>query len=126
MAVEIPGKQFSYEAAGDLSTKQFHAMKMDANGRITVFTALGNVPVGILQDKPAALGRAGCVMIDGVSKMVAGVAIDEGELVAGAADGRAKVAAANDYVMGVCVKACSAAGGIISVQFDCSNPVLKA
>lgn len=92
MAYEDAGKQVSLLAAADLSAKQYHAVKVDGNGRVALAGA-GEAAIGILQNKPTA-GQAATVMVSGISKMVAGAAINEGDLIAVGAAGKAKVAVA--------------------------------
>src|SRR5688572_16446200 len=126
MAWEIPGQQIPFQAAADLSGNQFRAVKLDANGQIAAITAITDSPIGILQDKPGAAGRAGCVMLDGVSKMVGGANIAKGDKIGVDNQGRAvAVIPGTDttrYVIGICLEDNSVAGGLITVQFDCKNP----
>lgn len=91
MALEQPGFMVGFLlAAADLSAKQFLAVKVDNTGKIAVAGA-GDHAIGVLQDTPAS-GEPGCVMLDGVTKMVAGGAITAGDLIAADANGKAKVA----------------------------------
>ncbi len=126
MAYEIPGQQVSFQAAADLSGQQFRAVKLDANGQIAAISAITDRPQGILQDKPGGVGRAGCVMLDGISKMVGGANLAKGDLIGVDNQGRAvAVVPGTDttrYIIGVCVEDNSVAGGLITVQFDCKNP----
>jgi hypothetical protein len=126
MAYEIPGQQVSFQAAADLSAKQYCADKMDDNRQIAANSAVTERPQGILQDKPAAQGRAGCVMLDGISKMVGGGNLAKGDLVGVDAQGRAvAVVPGTDttkYIIGTVLEDNSVAGGLITVQFDCKNP----
>jgi len=55
------------EASGDLSAHQFKLMQLDANGRVALANATSEI-IGILQNKPSALGRAAEVGVAGVSK----------------------------------------------------------
>lgn len=73
----------SYEAAADLSAKQFYAVTMDNTGKINVATAAKNI-TGILQNKPAS-GYMGSVAMSnkgGTSKVAisASTAISIGDL----------------------------------------------
>ncbi|MGE5619544.1 MAG: capsid cement protein [Sphingomonadaceae bacterium] len=129
MAYEDAGKQISLLAAANLSANQYHAVKIDGNGKVALAGA-GEPAIGILQNKPAA-GQAATVMVSGISKMVAGAAIDEGDLIAVDASGKAKAAvkgktdtsdagAAADpligsHVIGVAVTPAGADGVIFSV-----------
>lgn len=126
MAYEIPGQQVTFQAAADLSGQQFRAVKLDANGQIAAIAAITDRPHGILQDKPAAQGRAGCVMLDGISKMVGGANLAKGDLVGVDAQGRAvAVVPGTDttrFIIGIVLEDNSVVGGLCTVQFDCKNP----
>ena len=125
MAVEIPVLCKTFEAAGDLSTKQFYFMKLDSNGRVTVCTGVTDIPVGVLQNKPDALGKAAEVMMLGVSKVSADGAITLPSLIGTSADGQADaIAAGTDttvYVAGQAIQAAAAAGNIITAAINCLN-----
>lgn len=126
MAVERPGTLESYQAAEDLSAWQFRFVKLDANGQIAKITAVTDIPFGILQDKPAAQGRAGAVMLDGMSKLVGGVNLAKGDVVCTDNQGRGAACVAGTdttkYSVGIVRSDNSVAGGLCSVVFDCKNP----
>ena len=92
-AFEIVGQDYTFEAGADLSTKQYYAVKLDSNGQVVVAGA-GEAAIGILQNKPAAAGRAAQVRVSGVSHWVAGGAIAGASRVAPHGDGKAQVAVA--------------------------------
>jgi hypothetical protein len=125
MAYEIPGQLVSFQAAADLSAKQFRAVKIDANGQIAAISAVTDIPIGILQDKPAAQGRAGGVMLDGISKWVGGANLAKGDRVGVDSQGRcvAYVAGTDTtkYIVGTVLEDNSAAGGLCTVAFDMKN-----
>lgn len=126
MAVERPGTLESYQAAEDLSDWQFRFVKLDANGQIAKITAVTDIPFGILQDKPAAQGRAGAVMLDGMSKLVGGANLAKADLITTDNQGRGVAAIpgtdTTKYAVGICRTDNSVAGGLISIVFDCKNP----
>jgi hypothetical protein len=74
MATEIPGLLHSYIAGANLSASQFLFLTTDANGNVVVNTTAGAQVIGVLQDKPVQ-GDPACVMVNGVSKVIAGAAI---------------------------------------------------
>ncbi len=115
MAWELPGfKLPSKRAAADLSALQFRFVVDNASGFIAQSTTLGGVVVGVLQNKPGN-NEAAEVMVTGVSKVVAGAAITEGVAVTSDAVGRAVVAAAGNYRIGLSMAAAAAAGEVIPV-----------
>lgn len=115
MAFEIPGFSLSVEASADLSAFQHHFVEVDSNGQLTVSNSAGESVFGVLQNNPNAEGRAGNVMKDGVSKVVAGAAIAVGALVQTNASGRAITAASADFVVGRALDAVGADGELISI-----------
>ncbi|HEY6965895.1 MAG TPA: hypothetical protein VI229_00375 [Burkholderiales bacterium] len=73
MSTQVPFLVLSLIASGDLSTKQFKGVKIDTNGEVAV-AGLGEMCIGVLQNKPDARGREASVAVFGVSKMVVGTA----------------------------------------------------
>lgn len=116
----------TFEAAGDLSTKQFYFVKLSAANTVTVCNGATDVPCGILQNKPSAAGRPAVVRMFGISKVSADAAITVGSLVGTSADGQADIKLAGtdttQYVVGVALTACSNAGEIVEVSLNCMNP----
>ena len=116
----------TFEAAGDLSTKQFHFVKLSAANTVDVCSGATDVPVGILQNKPSAAGRPAVVRMLGISKVSANAGLSVGALIGTSSDGQAdaKVAGADttEYVVGVALTACSNASEIVEVSLNCMNP----
>jgi hypothetical protein len=106
----------SVEAGSDLSSSQFLLVAMASDGQVD---ACGNGAraLGVLQDDPAAAGRAGTVCIGGRTKVKAGAAVAVGALIGSDAAGKAVTAASGDVVLGVAMSAASADGEIISMVF---------
>jgi len=100
MASDDPGKQITLEAAADLSTHQYKAIKVDANGRAALCGA-DERAIGVLQNKPDALGKAAEIMVDGRSKIVGSAALAPGTVVSSDANGKAKAPAALSNTLGV-------------------------
>ena len=125
MAYEVPGMLVTYQAAQDLSGQQFRFVKLDANGQIAPITAVTDIPIGVLQDKPSAQGRAGAVMLDGISKVVGGANLAKADQVGPDAQGRAVAYVAGTdttkYKCGQILEDNSVAGGLCTMAFDCKN-----
>jgi len=85
------------EASGDLSTKQYRFVTIDSNGQAAVATR-GALAAGILQDKPAAINRAGSVRTVSctVSKVVLGGTVTKGQALVADANGAAVNASSSD------------------------------
>ena len=115
----------SFEAYGDLSTRQFCIMAKNAIAR-QVFTANSkdDIIVGVLQNKPAMVGRAATVRIGGIAKVKAGAAIAVGVRVGTDADGRAiKLIYSNGDLasqLGITMTAVTAANQLVEVLV---NPI---
>ena len=116
----------TFEAADNLSTKQFHFVKLTAANTVNVCTATTDNPIGILQNKPSAAGRPAVVRLFGVSKAVASGIISAGALIATEADAEVGVPATNDPVVGKALEAATAQGDLIKVLINCVNPYISA
>jgi hypothetical protein len=118
--------QITLEAAGDLSAAQYKFVKLDGNGRVAVCNAATDLPLGVLQNKPAALGRAADVLMVGVSKVQADAAIAAGVLIGTSADGQADAKTVGtdttEYVVGRTLQASTAAAQLIACSINCLNP----
>ena len=117
MAVQYEGHDIPLQVSADMSSSQFTFVKVGAADFKVAACGDGEKAVGILQDKPAADGRAGNVRISGTSKVVAGAAIALGAEVASDANGKCVTAASGDYILGVALEAAGAANQIIAVTF---------
>lgn len=109
MAYHSPSFVFSFPAAADLSTKQWYWVKLNTAGRVDVCTAVTDKPIGVLMNKPAALGRAAEVMLWGISEIIADTTIAIGDELATSADSQGAVfntlnATAGIYSMGVALQ----------------------
>lgn len=125
MAWEIPGQTISLEAAADLSTKQFYFVKLDTNGRAALCAAATDRPIGILQNKPSALGRMASVMVNGISKVIGGADLAKADQVGTDANGKAAAYVpgtdTTKYIVGQVLDDNSADGEVATIQFDCRN-----
>lgn len=101
MAIEEALQTVSFDAAADLSASQYCFVKVDSNGRAAL-AGDGDSPVGVLQDKPGALGRACSVGTLGKTKVLAGGSVTKGGRVTVGANGKAvAVASGDDFYMGI-------------------------
>ena len=118
MATEYPGLSRSYAANADLSAKQFFCMKLGTTaGQIAICAATSDFMLGILQNKPAAAGRAAEVMTLGWSKADVAAATDIAinDLLGTDANGRLvkRTPSNNDIVNAIAEEAATAATGDI-------------
>jgi len=107
----------SYQANADLSAKQYFLVKRHSTeGQCALVAAATDIPLGILQNKPAAAGRAAEVMILGRSKAQVAAATDIaiGDKLGPDANGRLeKKTANNDIVCAIAEQAATTATGDI-------------
>jgi hypothetical protein len=88
----------SFEAASDLSAKQYYIVNINGSDKIAVASTAGQRALGILQDDPVS-GQTGRVRVMGVSKVKAGGTFSQGDLVTTTAAGKAVKADDNDEVV---------------------------
>lgn len=115
------------EANGDLSTKQFHCVKVvqgATKNRVEVCTVSGEPFVGVLQNDPDAAGKSAEVAISGVCKLVANETLTPGDFWGTSADGQGtKVEHTNTgadvraFAMGVILEG-GAAGEIVTATLQ--------
>lgn len=122
MATEKLAKADLWEvpAGSDLSTKQYYIMKF-STGKLAL-AGDGELPCGILQDKPNADGVSGTIAVRGVSKCVAGAAVTQGVLVASDANGKVVASIATDNVLGIALTGAAADLDVISVLISIGAP----
>ncbi len=95
---------------------QYRFVTLSGAHECDVYTgAAGEIPVGVLQNKPQNAGEAATVAISGVSLVEASGALAAGTAVGADANGRAAAAAAGDPSMGITIHAAAEAGDLIPV-----------
>jgi len=98
--------------SGGTVNPQFLFITVNASGQIA-FTGAGAVADGVLQDKPNAVGAEGEVGILGITKLVAGAAVNAGDPLMANASGQAITATAGNFVRARALQAAAGAGVII-------------
>lgn len=107
-------KTVTLEANGDLTALQYEFVIMTAANRVGLAVDAGvETLVGVLQNKPAAAGRAATVAVLGETKIVAGGSVTVNDLITTNASGRATAATSGDYVMGRALVAATNDGEVI-------------
>jgi len=114
----------SYLAGEDLSSSQFKFVKL-STGTAVVCDGATDVPIGVLQNKPAS-GENAEIVVQGGTKVQADAALAAGDLIGTSADGQAdkKIPGTDttEYVCGRTLEASGAAGDIIAAAVDCIAP----
>lgn len=130
MAYEKPLFSHSRKAGGDLSTKQYHFVKLDSNGDVVICAAITDIPFGVVQNAPAS-GETAEVMQMGISKIVCDGTIAVGSLVGTSTDGQADaIAAGTDTTVYAVARyigtAAAAASDIGTFNLNCLVPTRAA
>lgn len=88
----IPG----LKAEGDLSTKQFRFMEISGAFQVDTCDNASDLPDGVLQNKPAAAGRAAEVRQLGITKLVLGGTVSAGDRIGTDTNGAGVAKTANN------------------------------
>lgn len=120
----------SFLSGADNSSNQYRFMKLDADGKVIRCSAVTDVPIGVLLNKPDAEDKEAMVLIIGRAKISADGAINEGALVGTSADGQCghKTPGTNTahYIVGHALTAVTAAGQIVVAAINCASPARAA
>lgn len=127
---ETPILQLTFEAGADLSTHQYKFVKQNSSGQIVLCSAVTDVPVGVLQDKPVS-GQRGTVMVIGLTKLKCNAAINPGVQISTDASGLGNpVVAGTDttkFIVGQMRAVSSATSGAFGTALiNCLNPARGA
>lgn len=115
MAKEIPGFTYTLEADADLSGKQYYGLALSADGQAAVAGA-GVAIIGVLQNADAdAAGKVVTIMKDGITKGVAGAAINQGAALEMNSTGKFITLSSGELVGWILGPAAGADGDLITV-----------
>ena len=115
MLGDIPVFDITLKAAADLSTYQYKAVKLDANGNAVA--AVSGDGLFLLQNTPPNNGAAS-VRVHGISFAVAGAAVAVGVRVMSDANAKIVAATTGQKAIGISLKAAATADEIIPVLCD--------
>ena len=113
-------------AAADLSSNQYTFVKLDSAGKAAAVTATTDRPIGILQNAPTS-GQEAEVLVSGGSKLVAGGAITEGQVVGTSAAGKGSALTIGGtsgtafYILGTSVTEVAAVNELTTVVVNCAS-----
>lgn len=111
MAVQRHGNIVSFESAADLSTKQYHVVKMTSAGKVNLASAGTDVSLGVLYNKPKTGEAAEVLMRNsaGTGKVIIGGTVTLGAALTANASGKAiATTTAGDQILGYALEAGSA------------------
>lgn len=103
MVMDIPGVLAPFEAAANLSARQYYVVKISASQKVNI-CGDGEAGTGILQNDPE-LGQEASVMIAGISPAIYGGPVAANDNLASDASGRMIVAAAGKNVIAIAIEA---------------------
>ena len=114
--------KITLNAGADLSSSQYHFVKLDASGNAVECAAVTDKPVGVLQNKPTSGNQAEIVVI-GVTKVSADAAVTAGAQLGAAADGQVVTYVAGTDttkgLVGQAITSAGAAGVIFTAIVNC-------
>lgn len=110
----------SFEAGSDMSADQFKFVGINASGQLAL-AGDGTTAIGVLENKPAAAGRAGSVAIAGIVQVLCGGTVTRGGQVASDAAGLAVDSTTADIILGEALMT-GAAGSVISIMLQVRGP----
>jgi hypothetical protein len=116
MATEQKGQEITLTAGQSLASYQNRFVTVAGDGKLDP-AGDGADADGVLQDNPAADGRAAAVCIGGVVKVECGNSTTLGGYVASDSVGRAVDAVSGDYKLGKFLEAGTKAGDVVSILF---------
>lgn len=127
-AKEMTHVTMSYPTITDLSTKQYHFVKL-SSGNVVVCSGATDIPIGVLQNKPlgtSTVPAVATVCMFGITKVAADAALSVGNWIGTSADGQADAKTlgtdATEFICGVMMTATSAAGAIGTAAINCITP----
>jgi len=91
-------------AAADLSTLQYHAVKLNSSGEAAICTTIVDIAIGILQNKPDTAGLPALVAVEGASNIKLGGTLAIGALIGINGDAEGIADAATNFTLGVLLK----------------------
>lgn len=115
MATQTTSPDVTLEADVDLSASQYCGVYLNSDREVILPTGAGGPIFGVLQNKPAAAGRASVVRTYGISKMKLGGTVASDDPVRVDSAGRAVVANAADIAAGAAIGVCVEGGAINNI-----------
>jgi len=113
-------QDITFKASEDLSSYQYHFMKLEADGKVAHCTANTDIAIGILQNYPDAEDKAALVRVSGTSKLWMSATNNEGALItpadAGSKEGEGEATTTClDFIGAIALEAATADNDIIEV-----------
>jgi len=113
-------RPFSMEASGDLSTKQYHGIKINSSSQVEPVSSINDAFVGVLQTVTDTQGRAVSIASKGRSKAIAGAVVIAGAELECNSVGRF-ITLTSGRKVGTAMNGASAAGVEFTINLDAQN-----
>ncbi len=117
--------KITLEAGADLSSSQYHFVKLNASGQAVECAAVTDKPIGVLQNDPTS-GQACEIVVVGLTKMSTNAALAIGDLIGTSSDSQAAAYLSGTdttkFIVGTVLVTSGAADEITSVLVNCANP----
>ena len=122
-----PSPTIVEKAGAEIEDARNRIVKYDENGDVVLAAAGTDIPVGVAiieagyndisgkESGKVAKGEDVDILIKEIGVVLAGATIKKGQEIAAGADGKAAVASAGDYVLGVALNSVSS-GGYLKIQ----------
>lgn len=104
MAIKQDGPEITLPASGNLAAYQFHVVTLATDGEVKLAadpTSGVEAALGILQNKPNAVGEEAVVRVNGIAKAMGGASVNPGIWVTWDSSGHIVAATENDSVVGI-------------------------
>ena len=121
MAVKLPVLEVSFIAEEDLSDYQYHFVALSTTeGYVKAIDTTSETVIGVLQNKPT-IGESASIMTIGISKVVAGEALNpndvvDAEFISATDSGKAIVYVSGGDRLGIVIIAASAEDKLASIR----------
>ena len=109
MAYESTMKQVSIPTGQSFATLQFTFCAINASGQLVPPSGAGVFCDGVIQDDNPNSGTASPLAVDGITKVVSGASVSQGDLVSTDGSGRAVTATGTNHILG---RALAGNGGV--------------
>ena len=116
MAFENAQNTVSVPVGQSFASLQFTFVQINSSGQLVAPSGAGVLCDGVIQDdnpNTSSLNEASPIAISGISKVVSGAAVTEGDLVMTDSSGRAVTATSSNHILGRALQGNGSVAGII-------------
>lgn len=125
MAVESTLQAITVQASADLSSNQYMFVLVNSSGQLAA-ASVDSAIAGVLQDKPAAAGRAGNLAYSGRSKIKLGGTVTAGNFLTSDSSGNAVAVASGSAVSAGIALTSGTSGQIVDMLIQLAGAQFSA